>query len=105
MTIRPQRARSIGFSARRVSRNAAVRFVSSTVAHSSSPSEGDEVVAADAGVVDEHEHGTAEVRLEALEELVGGPPGSATSPASAVARPPSLSISATTASAPSWSAR
>ena len=56
LTIRPKRARSIGFSARRVSRKAADRLVSITRRPVVVGELRRETVGADAGVVDEHEH-------------------------------------------------
>ncbi len=58
--MRPDLARSIGRSAWRVIRKAAVRFVEG----------GREVVPADAGVVDQRQHGGAKALLQRGEELL-----------------------------------
>ena len=90
--MRPKRARIIGRSARRVSRKAPVRLVSSTRAQASSSICERQRVVADAGVVHEHEH-RAEGAPRAARAARSAVAGSRTSPGSGSAAPPAASIS------------
>ena len=100
LTIRPARARSIGFSARRVSRKAAVRSVSITDSHASSPSDGVRSSALIPALLTSTRTGRSKRGLELPRTAGRAPPDRRRRAASATARPPAASISPRRRSAP-----
>src|ERR1035437_9242857 len=99
LMIRPDLARSIGFSARRISRNAPGRSTSSTDDHSSSLSEGARLSALIPALFTSTRTGDSSPDSTAANSA-SGVAGSDTSPQTAIARYPCRSISDTTVSAP-----